>query len=127
MIKTAQQSLIDFIKDVMPSLKDITFVRSNPSSAYAKQLYALWNDETNKIAERQFRKPLNMSNEDLKTLTSAGLVVEHGGNIKITQKGSEIIKQMILQDQSSAFDNGLSKTASVNKYASFGSWYKRLK
>jgi hypothetical protein len=138
MIKTAQQSLMDFILDVIPSLKGLQIrVNKDRNNSQARTLLALWDSEENKIADRQYRRPSNMTQDDIRTLISSGYVVEHGSQLKITNKGSQTIKQMILQDQSSSFDKKSScssacfiKTASkteVSENLSTVNWYKQSK
>lgn len=136
MIKTAQQSLMNLIFDIIPSIKGLQIrVNRDGNNSQARTLLALWDNEENKIADRQYRRPVNMSVDDIRTLVSSGYIVEHGNHLKITHKGSQTIKNLILQDQSSSFDKKASCSSGYCKMASkkeernlpMSNWYKSFK
>lgn len=126
MIKTAQQSLLDLIFDAMPNLKDlqIRVVNTGPKDPKSRMLYTLWTDEANKVADRQYRRPRTMTTEEIRSLVSAGFVVEHGSQLKITNKGASVLKSMILQDPSSSFDFPIKKADSAGTIQSKARFYR---
>lgn len=72
----------------------------------AKTLFAIWQDDKNKISDKTFRKPINVSSNELNTMQKEGLVKCLGDRVEITSKGSEVIKTLILGDDRCSFDNG---------------------
>jgi len=71
----------------------------------AKSLFTIWQDENNKVGEKSFRKPINISSNEIERMQKEGLVRYIGDRIEITSKGSDVIKTLILGDDRSAFDN----------------------
>lgn len=118
-MKTAQQSLIDILIQIMPALQDVKSRLINRKDPNNEALFAIW-DGSNKVASRKFVKPTNIPSSDLKKMESAGLLEDQGKYIKITEKGAQAIKVMILDDNSFA----LSKKSSSNKKLG---WYERVK
>jgi hypothetical protein len=104
--KTAQQSLLDMLFQIMPELRDKMTapagVRTNNKAA--KVLYTIWSKEANRISANRFRCPKAVMTNDKKLLESEGLVTASGDQLTITSKGGEVIKQMILGDNRSVFD-----------------------
>lgn len=133
MIKQAQ-SLLDYLLQVMPELKDQKFrmtLRPIGKDPNAGKLYGLWNDASNKISERKFRRPPAMSESDIKSLVTAGLVELHGKDIKVTSQGVLVIRKMILDDDSFHLDKKACeecrvKTAGVLNPPQYG-WYQRYR
>ncbi len=119
MKKMSQQSLLDVLIQIMPALQDLrlrTIKKDDPNNNI---LLSMWENSKD-TAQRKFAKPLNISKDQLNGLRESGLIEEQGNYIKITEKGAQAIKVMILNDNSFA----LSKKASSNY--SLG-WYSRLK
>jgi len=119
MNKTAQQSLIDILIQIMPALQDVKARLLNKNDPNHATLLAAW-DGAESADNRKFIKPSNLSASEIRKLETAGLVQDQGKYIKITEKGAEAIKVMILNDNTFA----LSKKASAP--AKMG-WYEKLK
>lgn len=134
MNKTAQQSLLDILIQIMPSLQDAKNKIINKNDSSNKNLYDMWSG-TSKCANRKILKPMNLSSSDVKKMVSSGLIEEQGNYIKITEKGEQAIKVMVLNDDSfalsesfskkSSSENNLFKKASVSKENK--GWYSKLK
>lgn len=102
------KSLLDYILDVMPELEVIHLRRTRGlgvNNAAAKKLFALWKDEKNKDAQFLLRRPTTISAADVDLMQREGLVKNEGDKLKITSKGAEIIKTMILGNDKSAFED----------------------
>lgn len=146
----SQKSLLDYILQVMPELQVIEFRRVGPNinNSAAKKLFSLWKDERNKEANFTLKRPTTVSSEDVEMMAREGLVKHEGDRLKVTTKGAEIIRTMILGDDKSAFDDNGEildyqvayantkprrkvKTGSVRRLASKqeeisgGNWYHR--
>lgn len=119
MEKTAQQSLLDILIQIMPALQDVKTRLVNRTDPANEALFSIW-DGSDKTASRKFLKPSNIKSSDLKKMEAAGLVEDQGKYLKITEKGAQSIRVMILNDNTFALD----KKSSNNK--SLG-WYERLK
>jgi hypothetical protein len=145
------QSLLDYLLQVMPELKDQKFklmIRPQGKDPNAKSLYGLWSDAANKIGERKFRRPPTMSDKDVKSLESSGMIEIQGKDLKVTSHGVLVLRKMILDDDAfhlgkkSECEDCRVKTASVEKPIFFSpisrpqnwnmpkksnNWYKRFK
>jgi hypothetical protein len=118
MEKTAQQSLIDVLIQIMPALQDVRARLVGKNDPVANHLYSMWSG-SEKVANRRFPRPSNLDPKTLKKIIEAGYVEEQGNHLKITEKGAQTLKVLILNDNT--FE--LSKKAS----ADISGWYKRLK
>ena len=100
------QSLSDILLRIMPSLGPVLQIESAPTinSTAADSLFRIWKDESNKIDKNTYRRPATLSNYELDLMKDSNLVKVEGSNIKITDKGAEVIKVMVLGDNSSSFD-----------------------
>lgn len=103
----------------MPALQDVRSRIINRKDPANEALYSIW-DGSGKTANRKFLKPSNLKSSDVKKMEAAGLVEDQGNYLKITEKGAQSIKVMILNDDTFA----LSKKSSNNIKPN---WYKRLK
>jgi len=119
MEKTAQQSLLDILLQIMPALQDVKSRMINGKDPANETLYSVW-DKSNKSASRKFIKPTNVASKDIKKMETAGLIEDQGKYLKVTEKGAQAIKVMILNDNSFA----LGKKAHNAKDLG---WYERLK
>lgn len=133
MNKEAQMSLIDFLQDAIPELQHFTLlVKKNPASdTNAQKLYSIWSDMGNKVADRKFLRPPSMTQSELTKLESSGLVEIHGKYLKVTAKGADAIKSMILHSEKSSFNkssfsNVIIKTAQ-QKTKTANNWYGQQK
>lgn len=126
----SQQSLLDFLTDVMPDFRNLTImVSGDPTSdPKAKDLFNLWSDCESKISSRKFRRPPSMSQSTVDGLEKSKFIEVQGNSIKITDKGAETIKKIILHSEDSTFNKTADKvkTASVNN-SNKNSWYARAK
>ncbi|MFW6172829.1 MAG: hypothetical protein ACOC5T_03720 [Elusimicrobiota bacterium] len=101
--KFQQQSLVDFLLDIMPGLGNIK--RDNiVEHGTAEALFDVWKNSNNKVSNKIYKKPNTISDNMLDKMKKEGLVKQMGDKLRITQKGSEIIKTMILGDDRSSFD-----------------------
>jgi len=104
MHKFTQFSLVDFLTNILPPdfkpRKDIL----DPKSVQV--LYNIWKNPNNKIGNKVYKKPESLSQGDLDSLISYGLMQRAGNGLQITGKGSNIIKTMILGDDRSSYDEG---------------------
>jgi len=119
MQKTAQQSLIDILIQIMPALQDARARLVNRGDGINKQLYSMWSD-TEKFSNRKFLKPANLASGELKKMVESGLVEDQGKYLKVTEKGAQALKVMILNDDSFALEKKASKEEVVG-------WYLRVK
>lgn len=134
MIKEAQQSLLDYLQTVMPELQDLTIVvkKSPQDSPEAEALYDLWSDVESKVTARQFVRPPSLSQSVIDRLEHSGLVQSQGKYLKVTSKGADTIKHMILHKEKSIFNKSaksktLTKTAMTQQSANSSNWYCRAK
>mgnify|MGYP001164700819 CR=1 FL=1 len=118
MNKTAQQSLFDILVQIMPALQDVRMRMLKKDDPNHKTLLSMWENAGN-TNQRKFVKPANINPLEIKGLEIAGLIEDQGKYIKVTEKGAETIKVMILNDNTFA----LSKKSSTGKTG----WYHRLK
>lgn len=119
MEKTAQQSLLDILIQIMPALQDVKSRLVNKKDPTNEALFSMW-DGSGKTGNRKFLKPSNVASVDLKKMELAGLVEDQGKYLKITEKGAQAIKVMILNDNTFALDKKSSNGRSLG-------WYERLK
>jgi len=104
MRKFTQFSLVDFLTKILPQdfkpRNDIL----DPKSVQV--LYNIWKNPNNKIGNKVYKQPKNISQGDLDSLISYGLMQRAANGFKITNKGSNIIKTMILGDDRSSYEDG---------------------
>lgn len=131
MNKEAQTSLLDFLQDAIPELQHFTLlVKPGPSSdPNVQRLYDIWSDVQNKVADRKFLRPPTMSGTEVSKLESSGLVEVQGKYLKVTSKGVDAIKSMILHSEKSSFNKsassaGMTKVAQQQQMADQpNNWY----
>ena len=130
MNKETQKSLIDFLQDAIPELQHFTLlINPNPTKdPNAQKLYDIWADMENKVADRKFLRPPKMSRTEVSKLESSGLVEVQGKYLKVTAKGVNAIKSMILHHENSSFEKSSSiksiiKTAQKNNVNVSKNWY----
>ncbi len=146
MKKTAQSSLLDLLVRLMPEWKnEITVIRTRRqpiNQKAAKALYSMWSNTKNKLSERKFKKPREISAEELNAMEDEKLIIRKGDEIEVTAKGVDIIKTMVLGDERSVYEddgkvmdyhtahaNTKPRNLKTGKIASHQStnWYRRLK
>ena len=116
MKKFAQISLVDFLVDMMPELKE-NLENGSAKSKNAKSLFEIWKNGKLKISNRIYKR-IGTDSEKIEALQKSGLITIVGSRLHITDKGSDIIKTMILGDDRSSFEDDGEvldyKTASEN-------------
>lgn len=140
MLSKLSQSLMDYLLQVMPELKGKDFklmLRPLTKDPNAKKLYDLWSEASNKITERKFHRPPAMSDSDLRSLETSGMIEVLGDAIKVTVKGADVLRKMILDDNKfylgkKASGNIMIKNASnnvsiANLPTNANNWYQRIK
>jgi len=95
-IKKADSTLDTFLRMQSPE--------SQQKTQAAEALFRLWSSKGNKISKTRYRKPTNISSNDVDYMCKEGLVQTVGNNLEITVMGSEIIKIMILGDNRCALE-----------------------
>jgi hypothetical protein len=104
MSEKSNQSLFDVLVRLMPELRLVRKQKTDPK--LANMLYnQIWSNEQRRVANKTYRRPDDMKLSDVNRLASEGLVSVTGENIEITEKGAGVIKQMILGDERSVFDD----------------------
>jgi hypothetical protein len=99
------QSIADYLLQIMPSLQlHLTKGKDAVDPLAARSLFAVWKNEENKIKDGVYRRPSTISGHQLEAMQKAGLARNNGSNIEITEKGANVIKVMVLGDNSSIFD-----------------------
>ncbi len=90
----------------MPELRD-RIIRSPDyvDPIAAKSLYNIWRTGSQKEDEKIFKKPATLGHDDVERMKKAGLIKAIGDNIEITEKGSKVLKVMILGDDRSIFED----------------------
>ena len=102
MRKFNQFSLVDFLTNVLNIDSKIVKDAINPKAVNA--LYSIWKNPKNKIGNRIYKRPTDIKQSDLDDLVSSGLVSKAHNGLKITNKGSNIIRTMILGDDRSSYE-----------------------
>jgi hypothetical protein len=99
------QSVIDSLMDVLPELQIRRIQRKSIDPAAAKSLFSLWRNADNKAGHRLYKRPVTTPVHEVDRMKSSGLVQPIGKNLEITDKGAEVLRVMILGDNSSVFDD----------------------
>lgn len=106
MKKHGQSSIWDNLIRIMPELKDrITKSPDFVDPMIARSLYDIWRTGSQNSSDKSFKKPTTLGKDEVDRMKDAGLVQAIGNNLKITDKGQEIIKIMILGDDRSIFED----------------------
>ena len=141
----SSQSLWDNFLQLLPQFNEFKTINYNKGKDYvepdaAKKLFTIWRTAENKVSSRTFKRPENLAHNDLENMKKEGLIKVIGENIEITEKGSKVIKVMILGDERSTFDDNEKiidyskalgnvkgvKTAKKTKAASKNDWWERF-
>ncbi|NJL70398.1 MAG: hypothetical protein HC888_01710 [Candidatus Competibacteraceae bacterium] len=95
--------LADYLLQLIPGLK---LFPSKPSinPIAAETLYDIWDDEKNHISDHILKKPTTVAADRVDLMKQEGLVKQNGNVLEVTDKGKNIIKTMILGNDSSIFD-----------------------
>lgn len=98
------QSIADYLIRLMPGLEMRFTQKPMVDSMAARTLFSIWKNQDNRIDKNIYRRPPTISASLVESLTKAGLAKEVGEKLEITQKGADVIKVMVLGDNSSIFD-----------------------
>lgn len=98
------QSVIDYLFQILPNNKSISTKTNAVDDQSAKILYSLWRTAENKQSNKVYKKPVTMSWYDVEKLETQGLAKRIQDNIEITDKGSKVLRVMILGNNTSIFD-----------------------
>lgn len=103
MIKNSQNSLVDYLVELMPGL-NIMQSKNVVDDRAAESLFNIWKDSSNKLSEDVYKRPETTPISKVNLMQQQGLVVVNGQKLEITKKGKDVIKTMILGDDNSIFD-----------------------
>lgn len=105
LIKTNQSSVFDNLLNIMPDLQKFIQPHNSVNPQAAKDLFSLWKS-AEEDSDKTFKRPHTLDWARVKNMQNEGLVKTRGQNkIEITEKGSNVIKTMILGDERSAFED----------------------
>lgn len=138
MHKFSQYSLFDSLMDIMPGLR-FKQTHNGVSSKAASAVYEIWKHKDHKINNKEYERPTTIAKDKIDSAQKEGLIRQVGHKVEITDKGSEILKIMVLGDDASSFDKtardpdfmtAVSKmkpvTAEKKKFASEDLWWERF-
>lgn len=103
--KFAQLSVVDILLNRMPELHPSLYSKMEHRAELEEKLFNIWKNKKNKIAEKTYKKPVDITSKEVAALEKAGLVQATGSNLHFTHKGSNVIKSMILGDERSSFED----------------------
>lgn len=98
------QSIADYLLRLMPGLELRLTQKPMIDPLAARTLFSIWKNQDNRIEKNLYRRPTTVSASLVDSMSKAGLVKDIGGKIEITEKGADVIKVMVLGDNSSIFD-----------------------
>ena len=107
--------------DIIPGLKNQSF-----SKDHMNAMYEIWKNKDNILDNKRVKKSSITNNNSIKNLLSNGYIEDSGSFYKVTEKGSNAIKKMILSDEKSTFENSMKRTSSVLNLSNSG-WYSFYK
>ena len=135
-IKNSQNSLVDYLVQLMPGLQ-IMPSRPSVDERAAESLFELWKDSSNKLSEGVYTRPSTTPISKVNLMQNEGLIQANGHKLEITDIGKTVIKTMILGDESSIFDEKnvtyaqahqntrIKRASSIRKKAS-NDWWERF-
>jgi hypothetical protein len=104
MHEKTSQSLMDVLIRLMPELRELRKGRADPK--LATLLYnKIWSKENSRVAGKLFNRPDDLNAADVDRLKADGLINLKGHQIEITDKGAAVVRQMILGDNRSVFED----------------------
>jgi len=142
-MKKFSQSIYDTLIYLMPNLKERLQSHGDAiDPVAARSLFSIWRTGEEKSNSRIFKRPVTIGQDEVQRMKDAGLIRQLGDNIEITDKGSKVIKIMVLGDNRSIFEDddsvidyskaltetkGVQKMAKQCKVAQNISWWDRFK
>jgi len=95
-------TLIRMVPDIKNRLQKKEIELVSPDAA--NSLYSIWRAAENKVDKSIFKRPATTSLHEIESMQKEGLIRSLGSKVEITDKGSKVLKVMILGDDSSSFD-----------------------
>lgn len=107
-MKKYSQSIFDSLMRIMPELNEnVRFGGDSVDSIAANALFQVWRTGSSSN-QKTYKRPHTFSHDDMQRMQKADLVKVVGDTFEVTEKGANVIKVMILGDDSSIFDeNGV--------------------
>jgi len=99
------QSVLDILVKLLPNRKNMARDKDNISANLADTLFSIWRTSENKMNKNTYKRPMNISINDIQNMQKEGLIKSIGDNIELTEKGAKVIKIMILGDERSSFED----------------------
>lgn len=85
------------------------------SSFEAGLLFKLWKDSSSSSSEEEFEVPSVFTNDDILRLKASGLLSGNTERVKMTPKGKEVIKTMVLTESNKFDKSSSNKTYNQRK------------
>ena len=103
-MKKYNQSLLDYLVDHLEQSNHLHQPNKSTriSGKAAEMLFQVWKNLNNKVSGRIFKRPPVISLEEISEMKKEGLIRDLGDKIEVTDKGSKVIKVMILGNDHSA-------------------------
>lgn len=98
------QSIADYLIRLMPGIELRLKGQPLVDPLAARTLFAIWKNEDNRLGKNLYRRPTTVSASLVDTMSKAGLTKQVGDKLEITEKGADVIKVMVLGDNSSIYD-----------------------
>jgi len=103
-IKECQSSSItDVLLRFWPNSNILSLLNHVDKDA-VKILYNIWKNEKNIINANAYKRPIDVTSEQIEKMKKAKLIDNIGDKIKITTTGTEELKKMILGDDTNSFE-----------------------
>lgn len=103
-MKKNNQSIFDTLINLLPNRKSI-LSKDHIDSTCAETLFSIWRTGQNKINNKTYKRPYNISLHNIKQMEKEDLIKSIGDKIEITAKGEKVLKIMILGDDRSSFED----------------------
>ena len=99
------QSIYDSLIKLLPDMQNrIIKGKDHVNPVAARSLFSIWRIGNNKIDKNTYKRPPTVSYADVQMMQKEGLIRSIGDRIEITEKGSKVLKIMILGDDRSSFE-----------------------
>ena len=93
--------MLEFLPQIQKNLAN----RNTVNAKAAKDLFSIWRTGENKVENKIYKRPSTVSLEDIKLMQTEGLIKCIGERLEVTEKGSKVLKTMILGDDRSIFED----------------------
>jgi hypothetical protein len=106
-MKKNSQSIFDSLMRIMPELNEnVRFGGDSVDPLAANSLFQVWRTGSSSN-QKVYNRPHTLSHDDLRRMQKADLVKVIGDKFEVTEKGANVIKVMILGDDRSIFEEGM--------------------